>query len=139
MNTETSAAEILAYVDLDQVRDFQKHKYPTSYLWTVLHELLGHGTGKMVAEDSNGNFNFDEMKPPINPLTGSPITSWHLPGQSWTGQFAEIATTVTKCRAEFVGAYLIDNIVLLNLFGFNKKTESTAEDRTTTQQVQIPS
>ena len=75
MNTETIAAEIFAYVELDRVEDFQRHKYPTSYLWTVLHKLLGHGTGKMMTVDSNGNFNFDKMKLPINPLTGSPITS----------------------------------------------------------------
>ena len=112
----------------------QKNSISTNSLLTigvVLHELLGHGTGKMMIEESNGKFNFDPEKPPINPLTGAPITSWYRPGQTWTGQFADLATTVDECRAELVGAYLMDDVELLSLFGFNESSDSTPEDCTT--------
>jgi dipeptidyl-peptidase-3 len=35
---------------------------------------------------------------------------------------------VDECRAELVGAYLMDDKELLELFGFNTKSEITAED-----------
>ena len=69
-----------------------------------------------------------DFEPPISPLTGEPIATWYRPGQTWTGQFADLATTVDECRAELVGAYLMDDKELLGLFGFNEESEITAED-----------
>lgn len=37
-----------------------------------LHELLGHGSGKLLSEGSGGNPNFDVGKV-INPLTNEPV------------------------------------------------------------------
>ncbi|KAI0531914.1 peptidase family M49-domain-containing protein [Xylaria digitata] len=84
---------------------FQKHKFPAYYMWVVLHELFGHGTGKMMVEADGEKYNFDIENPPINPITGSPIASWYKPGQTWTGQFADLSTTVDECRAELVVTY----------------------------------
>jgi hypothetical protein len=86
----------------------------------------------MMAEEPAGKFNFDPEKPPINPLTGKPIVTWYKPGQTWTGQFEDLATTVDECRAELVGAYLMDDVELLKLFGFDEKSEITAEARMST-------
>ncbi|KAI0129210.1 peptidase family M49-domain-containing protein [Hypoxylon sp. NC0597] len=52
---------------------FQKHKYPAYYWYVVLHELLGHGTGKMMIEEPVNQFNFNPAEPPINLLDGLPI------------------------------------------------------------------
>jgi len=48
-----------------------------------LHELLGHGSGKLLQQDSAGSFNFDPAST-LDPLTGAPVTSWYKPGQ-WGG------------------------------------------------------
>jgi dipeptidyl-peptidase-3 len=128
MTAESNDAEKSPFVDPSEVDTFQKHKYPAYYWWVVLHELLGHGTGKMMAQDANGQYNFNINDPPVNPLTGKPIESWYKPGQTWTGQFGDLATTVDECRAELVGAYLMDDAELLDLFGFNSSSEITAED-----------
>jgi len=128
MSTESNEADICPFIDPSEAEAFQKHKYPTYYWWVVLHELLGHGTGKMMIQDGEDQFNFDISAPPINPLTGNPISKWYQPGQTWTGQFGDLATTVDECRAELVGAYLMDNKDLLELFGFHDKSEITAED-----------
>lgn len=80
-----------------------------------------------MVEAPAGDFNFDINNPPINPLTGKPIASWYKPGQTWTGQFGDLATTVDECRAELVGAYLMDDTELLGLFGYNENSETTAE------------
>jgi dipeptidyl-peptidase III len=129
MSAESNSTELCPFLDPSEAEIFQKHKYPAYYWWVVLHELLGHGTGKMMAQESEDDYNFDKNNPPINPLTGKPITSWYRPGQTWTGQFGDLATTVDECRAELVGAYLMDDRELLELFGFTAETEIGAEDR----------
>ncbi|ORX98180.1 dipeptidyl peptidase III [Clohesyomyces aquaticus] len=130
MNAESNKSQTPLFIDPSEMESFQKHKYPAYYWWVVLHELLGHGTGRMMIEESEGNFNFDPNNPPINSVTGKPIETWYKPGQTWTGQFGDLATTVDECRAELVGAYLMDDIELLGLFGYNEKSEITAQDLT---------
>lgn len=133
MTAESNQVEICPFVDSDEAEMFQKHKYPAYYWWVVLHELLGHGTGKLMVEESNGKFNFDIENPPVDPITQKPITSWYKAGQSWTGQFGDLATTVDECRAELVGAYLMDDKELLALLGYTSVSETTAEDRMSLQ------
>ena len=111
-----------------EVTKFLHHKSKAFHLWVVFHELFGHGTGKLLAEDGPGSFNFDVQNPPINPLTGKPIDSWYRPGQTWTGLFGDIATSVDECRAECVGAYLMSEMDLLALFGFSETTEIRGSD-----------
>ena len=108
---------------------FLKHRDHAFYLWVVFHELLGHGTSKLLTENPSSVFNFDSSQPPINPLTGKPISSWYRPGQTWTGLFGDIATTVDECRAECVGAYLMSDMELLTVFGYTSETEITGTDR----------
>ncbi len=123
-----SQAQQYPFIDPSEAEQFKKHKFLAYYWWVVLHELLGHGTGQMMMEDAQGNYNFDIQNPPINPLTGRPITSWYRPGQTWTGQFGDLATTVDECRAELVGAYLLDDVELLELLGFTENTDIKPED-----------
>ena len=136
MSAESDEAQVSPFVQPSEASMFQKHKYPTYYIWVVLHELLGHGTGKMMAEE-DGKFNFDTSNPPINPLDQQPITSWYHSGQTWTGVFGDLATTVDECRAELVGAYLMDDLELLALFGYTSESEITPEDLTYNMYVQL--
>ncbi|KAI9755366.1 MAG: bifunctional diacylglycerol diphosphate phosphatase/phosphatidate phosphatase [Candelina submexicana] len=109
---------------------FLKHKYHAFYLWVVIHELLGHGTGKLLTQVGPNEYNFDIENPPIDPLTGRPVECWYRPGQTWTGVFGDLATTIDECRAECVGAYLMSDEELLAMFGFDDHTEITADDLT---------
>ena len=79
MSAESNKADISPFVDSREAQIFQRHKYSAYYIWVVLHELLGHGTGKMMTEEG-GRFNFDIEDPPINPLTQTPIDSWYRHG-----------------------------------------------------------
>lgn len=116
------------FIPVSEAEKFKEHKFPAYYWWVVLHELLGHGTGRMMVQKGEGQFNFDIENPPVNPLSGKPIASWYKPGQTWTGQFADLATTVDECRAELVGAYLMDEKELLGLLGFTDTSDIRAED-----------
>lgn len=123
-----SQAKHFPFIDPSEREQFRKHKFPAYYWWVVLHECLGHGTGRMLVELDDGKYNFDKENPPINPLNGERITSWYKRGQTWTGQFADLATTLDECRAELVGAYLMDDAELLELLGFSETSEIRAED-----------
>ncbi|UQC90711.1 dipeptidyl-peptidase 3 [Colletotrichum lupini] len=123
-----SKAQGYPFIEDSEEAAFRRAKFPTYYWWVVLHELLGHGTGRMMVETTEGDYNFDIQNPPINPLDDNPIKSWYKPGQTWTGQFGDLATTVDECRAELVGAYLMDDKDLLRVLGFTDATDVTADD-----------
>ncbi|KAI1260484.1 peptidase family M49-domain-containing protein [Xylariaceae sp. FL1019] len=125
-----STAKQWPFIPEAEMETFQRHKHPAYYWWVVFHELLGHGTGRMMVEESAGKFNFDATNPPLNPLDGEPIQSWYKPGQTWTGQFADLSTTVDECRCELVGAFLMDDVEILALCGFTEQTEIKASDLT---------
>jgi len=137
MSAESNEAALSQFVDTTEVDRFQKHKYPAYYLWVVLHELLGHGTGKMLVEEKDGIYNFNIHEPPMNPLTGEHINSWYRPGQTWNGVFQDLSTTVDECRCELVGAYLMDDKELLAMFGFTDESEITADDSEFAQSFEI--
>ncbi|KAI9668386.1 MAG: hypothetical protein M1831_001140 [Alyxoria varia] len=123
MSAESKKRNTSPFVDASEAEDFQKHKFAGYFVWVVLHELLGHGTSKLLSDD-----NFDKNKPPINPLNDKPIDSWYAPNQTWTGVFGDLATSLDECRAELVGAYLIDDKELLALFGYTDSSELKADD-----------
>ena len=126
MSAESSTEDVCPFVDASEAETFQTHKFAAYYLYVVIHELLGHGTSKMLAENQDGTLNFDER--PISPLTNKPVDTWYRPGQTWTGQFGDLATTLDECRCELVGIYLMDDKELLNLFGYTDHSTPTCAE-----------
>ena len=124
------------FIDPSEAASYLTAEYDAFYIWVVLHELLGHGTSKLLTQYANGSYNFDVANPPISPLTKGPITTWYRPGQSWTGVFGDLATSLDECRAECVGAYLMDNAKLQRLFDFDE-SKLTPEDITYTVYLQV--
>ncbi|KAL9108817.1 MAG: hypothetical protein Q9227_006474 [Pyrenula ochraceoflavens] len=82
-----------------------------------IHELLGHGTCKLLQETEPGKFNFDHANPPISPLTNKPVTTYYKPGQTWSGVFGPIASSFEECRAECVAMFLGCQSTILQAFG----------------------
>jgi dipeptidyl-peptidase-3 len=93
-----------------------------------IHELLGHGTGKLLQEVEPGKFNFDKENPPVNPVTGEKIKTWYGVGETWGSVFGSIAASYEECRAECVAMYLGGEKDLLRIFGFTDETEKKADD-----------
>ncbi|KAF2659056.1 peptidase M49, dipeptidyl-peptidase III [Lophiostoma macrostomum CBS 122681] len=116
------------WIKSSQVAFFRKTTHIVRYLTTVIHELLGHGTGKILSETGPGIYNFDKESPPINPLTGEAITSYYRIGQTWGSVFGKLAGTVEECRAILMSEYLMDDKELLGIFGYNDSSDITADD-----------
>ncbi len=123
MTAESQSGVTCSFIDAAEAAAYSKYRFHGFYAWVVLHELIGHGTGRMKIEESEGKYNFDINNPPIDPLIGDPIRSWYRPGQTWTGQFGHLAATVDECRADLVGAYLMADAEPLALFGFGIDNE----------------
>ncbi|KAJ3053506.1 hypothetical protein HK097_004145 [Rhizophlyctis rosea] len=118
-----AAKEKVTFIRQEDLALYEKLRGEAFEVQVGLHELLGHGTGKLLQEESAGKFNFDEKNPPVNPLTGKPVTSWYKPGETWGSVFKATAASYEECRAESVAMFLCVDREILNIFGFKTKEE----------------
>lgn len=93
----------------------------------ALHELFGHGTGKLLSEQESGEYNFNIESPPVNPLTGQPVKSWYCDGQRTSSVFGEMDMSLEECRAETVAAYLAFDEGILSTMGYSDTSAITAD------------
>ncbi|TVY26519.1 putative dipeptidyl peptidase [Lachnellula hyalina] len=101
---------------------YQKYRDAAFEVQVGIHELLGHGTGKLLQETSKGKYNFDTASPPISPVTNKPVTTWYKPGQTWGSVFGTVASSYEECRAECVAMALSCDFEILKIFGFGDGT-----------------
>lgn len=95
----------------------------------AIHELLGHGSGKLLTSASPaGVANFDFGNPPVSPLTMQPIQTWYKKGETYNGVFGDLATSMEECRQVCVGAYLMFESELLVIFGYTEMSEVKSAD-----------
>jgi dipeptidyl-peptidase-3 len=79
---------------------YQKYRDSAFEVQVGIHELLGHGTGKLLQETEPGKFNFDVKSPPISPITNKPVSTYYKPGQTWSSVFGTVAASYEEARAE---------------------------------------
>lgn len=101
---------------------FDKYQSESFEVQVGIHELLGHGSGKLLSELEDGSFNFDKENPPMG-LDGNPVTTYYSKGETWGSKFGSLAGAFEECRAEVIAMYLITNRDLLQIFGFKNKEE----------------
>ena len=82
-----------------------------------VHELLGHGSGKLFHQDTPEAAQLVEAKF-VCPIRGEPITGpFYAPGSTWDSTFGKIASAYEECRAECAGLYLCLESEVLGVFG----------------------
>ncbi|KAK0701875.1 peptidase family M49-domain-containing protein [Lasiosphaeria miniovina] len=116
------------WVKPSELKRFKSSTHIVRFLTTAIHELLGHGSGKLLSETQPGTYNFDKQSPPISPLTREAVTSHYLPSQTWNSVFGGLAGTVEECRAILVSEYLMNNKELLEIFKYTDNSNITADD-----------
>jgi dipeptidyl-peptidase III len=74
-------------------------------LLVAIHELLGHGTGKLFTKNAEtGELNYD---PNIkNPFNGEAITTAYLSTETWSQKFGKLHSGYEECRADSVALHL---------------------------------
>ncbi|KAJ5751690.1 dipeptidyl peptidase III [Penicillium odoratum] len=87
----------------------------------AVHELIGHGCGKNLAETSPSVYNFDYSSPPINPLTGDLVKTWYKVGESAKSLFGSTYAGMNECIAELVTMHLLSNTEILTIFELFEK------------------
>lgn len=98
-----------------------KHFKDSLTLIVALHELLGHGTGKLFQKDENGNLNFNQAEVK-NPFTGQEITTCYDHGETWSQKFGKLHSGYEECRADSVAVHLMHFERPFEIF-FNDKKE----------------
>lgn len=84
---------------------YVKYYKPSLFVVVALHELLGHGTGKLFAKKEDGSFNFD-IENLINPLTGKKITTFYDLKETWHSKFGDLSGAYEECKADAVAIFL---------------------------------
>ncbi|CAK7263119.1 hypothetical protein SEPCBS119000_000320 [Sporothrix epigloea] len=116
--------EKIPFIRDEDLALYQKYRDAAFEVQVGLHELTGHGCGKLLQETSPGVYNFDHANPPVSPLTGKPVTTWYKPGQTWGSVFGGLAGAYEECRAELVAMYLSCEFPVLKIFGFGDGSEN---------------
>ncbi|KAI0389094.1 dipeptidyl peptidase III [Xylariaceae sp. FL0594] len=112
ISLNSSASRPCPYIHPSDLRSYTEHAHTARFVSTVIHEVLGHGSGKLLCETSPGEYNFDATNPPINVDT----------------VFKALAPTVEECRAFLAAAYLVADRDVLALFGYDEHSAPTADD-----------
>lgn len=113
-----SSNEKIPFIAESDLELYKKYRDQAFEVQVGTHELLGHGTGKLLQETSPGVYNFDKDSPPISPITNKPIHTWYKPGQTWASVFGSISGAYEECRAECVAMTLSCEFSILKIFGF---------------------
>jgi dipeptidyl-peptidase III len=100
----------------------RKYKGMAFEVQVGLHELLGHGSGKLLRVDKDGNYNFDQ-EAARNPLDGSKIEHCYEPGETYDSRFKAFSSAYEECRAESVGLLLFLDREVLKIFGYTEEQE----------------
>lgn len=111
--------EKIPFIAEKDLEIYQKYRDAAFEVQVGVHELLGHGTGKLLQETAPGVFNFDTSSPPISPITNKPVETYYKPGQTWGSVFGAIAASYEECRAETVAMALSCESSILKIFGFD--------------------
>ena len=110
--------EPIPFIRSGDLELYQENRDAAFEVQVGIHELLGHGTGKLLQEISPGVFNFDHKNPPISPVTGTPISTYYKPSETYSSVFGPTASSYEECRAECVAMALSCDFSLLKIFGF---------------------
>ncbi|GAA5986805.1 hypothetical protein JCM11641_004797 [Rhodosporidiobolus odoratus] len=115
-----AANETFTFIAPEELEAYERWEGKAFEVQVANHELLGHGTGRLLQQQADGSLNFDKDTL-INPLTGEKITSWYKPGETYSSRIGPISSSMEECRAEAVALYLASNRDIAKIFVYEGK------------------
>ncbi|XP_076268047.1 dipeptidyl peptidase 3 isoform X2 [Rhynchophorus ferrugineus] len=110
---QQSVTPFLSKKDADLL---QKWRVQAFEVQVGLHELLGHGSGKLLKKEADGSLNYPSTL--LDPLTGQAPSPCYEPGDTYDTRFGPLSSSYEECRAEAVGLYLSLLPEVMKIFGF---------------------
>jgi len=100
-------AKNIRFLAQEDVEHLIKYSNDALTLHVALHELLGHGTGKLLTKNvETGALNYPaDLK---NPFTGENITKPYLSTETWSQKFGKMHSSYEETRAELVSLFLMN-------------------------------
>eukprot|EP00658_Telonema_sp_P-2_P083398 TRINITY_DN9019_c0_g1_i2.p1 TRINITY_DN9019_c0_g1~~TRINITY_DN9019_c0_g1_i2.p1 ORF type:complete len:450 (-),score=131.70 TRINITY_DN9019_c0_g1_i2:437-1786(-) len=96
---------------------FKALKGPAFEVQVGVHELLGHGSGKLFHQNTEDAASLVAAGF-LNPVTGEPVTGpFYAAGATWDSTFGKMASAFEECRAECSGIFLCLEQEVLEVFG----------------------
>ena len=99
----------------------EKYRVKSFEVQVGLHELLGHGSGKLLRKEADGSLNFPSSL--LNPLDGLQVSKMYEHGETYDSKFTRLGSSYEECRAECVGLFLSTDKDVLNIFGITDTDE----------------
>ena len=110
--------EPIPFIRPEDLALYQENRDAAFEVQVGIHELLGHGTGKLLQETSPSVYNFDHKNPPLSPISNKLISTYYKPSETYSTVFGPTASSYEECRAECVAMALSCDFSLLKIFGF---------------------
>ena len=92
------------FVSQEDHEILDKWTVPSFEVQVGLHELLGHGSGKLLRKNKDSSLNYPADL--VNPLDGKPVSKHYEEGETYDSKFTSLGSSYEECRAEAVGLYL---------------------------------
>jgi dipeptidyl-peptidase-3 len=121
LNAPMPKDDVITFLKQEDREPFKELKGKAFEVQVGLHELLGHGSGKLLAATDEGSTQFNFDRNTINPLTSQPVATWYKVGETYPSKFGSLSSSWEECRAEAVGIYLCTRDEVLSIFGFEGK------------------
>ena len=118
----TPKASNVQFMKEEDIHLLCKYSKESLTLIVALHELLGHGTGKLFTKNvETGELNFPaDLK---NPFTGEEIKTYYLSTETWSQKFGKLHSGYEECRADTVALYLMHYDEPFEIFVGDRKDE----------------
>jgi len=114
--------------DADQAI-FKKLKGEAFEVQVGIHELLGHGSGRLFYKDTENAKTVAATEHPLKDLMpdSAAITGpFYAEGTTWDSTFGKMASSYEECRAECSGIYLSLEPTVLEVFGHTDAADVVA-------------